>query len=209
LISAGVGYQQRIRTECAQDSHATLYVVDRVAGCILAIAIVCASRRSPWIAHRRIGQNGRPFWMLKCRTMWGDGMPRSSTGFIERMDGDDPGSKMPGDPRVRGRLARFCRKYSLDELPQLIHVVAGQMSLVGPRPITRVELTKHYGEDAEEVTRMRPGITGLWQVKGRNRLTFPQRRRLDLFLARHFSARFYIRILLLTIPSAIRGTDAW
>jgi lipopolysaccharide/colanic/teichoic acid biosynthesis glycosyltransferase len=97
----------------------------------------------------------------------------------------------------------------MDELPQLAHVVVGQMSLVGPRPITHAELVKHYGSSADEVTGILPGITGLWQVLGRDRLTYSRRRRLDLFLVRHFSTRLYSLILLRTIPSVLFGKNAW
>ena len=103
----------------------------------------------------------------------------------------------------------MCRRFSLDELPQLAHVVAGQMSLVGPRPITRVELAKHYGSSADEVMSLLPGMTGLWQVLGRDRLSYARRRRLDLFLVRHFSTRLYFLILLRTIPSVLLGRNAW
>jgi lipopolysaccharide/colanic/teichoic acid biosynthesis glycosyltransferase len=103
----------------------------------------------------------------------------------------------------------MCRRFSLDELPQLAHVVIGQMSLVGPRPITQAELLKYYGASAGEVTGILPGMTGLWQVMGRNRLNYRQRRRLDLFLVRHFSPGFYFQILLRTLPNVLLGSNAW
>jgi lipopolysaccharide/colanic/teichoic acid biosynthesis glycosyltransferase len=161
------------------------------------------------VAHLRVGYHGRPFWMLKFRTMWGPGTVYSTGRWIERLANEVPESKGSEDPRVCSRFARLCRKFSVDELPQLVHVVAGQMSLVGPRPITGAELMKHYGPSAEEVTGILPGITGLWQVLGRDRLTYARRRRLDLFLVRHFSTRLYFLILLRTIPSVLFGRNAW
>ena len=120
--------------------------------------------------------------------------PRTSaTGtaaWIEYLgDTHVPAFKAARDPRVTSRLALFCRRFSLDELPQLIHVVSGSMRLVGPRPITRIEWNEYYGVSSVEVLSVRPGLTGLWQVMGRNGLTYAQRRRLaDLFYARHQGA---------------------
>ncbi len=111
--------------------------------------------------------------------------------------------------RVACRFARWCRRYSIDELPQLLHVLRGEMSLVGPRPITQGELARYYGNDAAEVLELRPGITGLWQSTGRNRLTYRQRRRLDLSLVRRYSLRLYLIILWRTIPRALSGKGAW
>ncbi len=120
-----------------------------------------------------------------------------------------PGSKASRDARVNSRFAAFCRRYSLDELPQLYHVARGEMSLVGPRPITLVELEDHYGACAEEVLSLRPGLTGLWQVMGRSRLTYARRKRLDLLLVRRASASLYFRILLRSIPCVLSGRDAY
>jgi lipopolysaccharide/colanic/teichoic acid biosynthesis glycosyltransferase len=83
------------------------------------------------------------------------------------------------------------------------------MSLVGPRPLTQQELQRHYGEDAAAVLGLRPGITGLWQVRGRNSLTYRQRRRLDVFLAKKYSWRLYLWVLLRTIPRVLGGKEAW
>ena len=98
---------------------------------------------------------------------------------------------------------------SLDEMPQLVHVIRGEMSLVGPRPITRAELDAYYGNAAAEVLSLRPGITGLWQVMGRNRLTYAQRRRLDLWLVRRASPRLFFAILARTVPRVLSGRGAY
>jgi len=82
------------------------------------------------------------------------------------------------------------------------------MSFVGPRPITAVEMQEHYGADADEVLAVRPGVTGLWQSLGRNRLTYPTRRRLDIWFVRHASPGLYFRILTRTIPRVLQGCDA-
>ncbi|HLW77167.1 MAG TPA: sugar transferase [Bryobacteraceae bacterium] len=175
----------------------------------IGIAILVLSRRTPLVLHRRLGRGGRPFWMLKFRTMWGGPNASRSRALLEKLP-EGPVPEIKGaDPRVTSRFAVFCRKYSIDELPQLWHVATGRMSLVGPRPVTAAEWTKHYGDSAAEVLRLKPGLSGLWQTRGRNRLTYRQRRRLDLFLARHYCLLLYLRILGATVPRVVAGRDAW
>ena len=129
--------------------------------------------------------------------------------LVERLRGGTiPEIKRPDDPRVSSRFAAFCRRYSIDELPQLCHVVRGDLSLVGPRPMTQEELLTHYGLAAREVLRVKPGLTGLWQIRGRSSLNYRQRRRFDLFLVRKWSIRMYLGILLATIPRVLTGRDA-
>lgn len=178
---------------------------------VAAAAVVWVlSRRSPLVAHERVGQGGKTFWMLKLRTMWGRGVRAGAPRFVaERLQAERVEAKRPDDPRVTSRFAAFCRKYSIDELPQLWHVVEGRMSLVGPRPVTAQELWEHYGEAAREVLLYKPGLTGLWQIRGRSRLSYRQRRRLDLFLVRRWSPGLYFRILLSTLPRILTARDAW
>jgi lipopolysaccharide/colanic/teichoic acid biosynthesis glycosyltransferase len=83
------------------------------------------------------------------------------------------------------------------------------MSLVGPRPVTDAEIQRYYGRDADEVLQVKPGLAGLWQISGRNRLTYEERRRLDLRFVRNRSVRMYLRILLRTIPEVWRGSNSW
>jgi lipopolysaccharide/colanic/teichoic acid biosynthesis glycosyltransferase len=177
---------------------------------LTAAAIATLSRRSPLVAHLRVGQFGMPFWTLKFRTMWGEAAGAGRGGFIEYIvDECGPEYKRSPDPRVSSAFARFCRQFSIDELPQLVNVVRGEMSLVGPRPVTNGELKRHYGTDAAEMLLIKPGITGLWQVMGRSRLSFDRRRELDLFLVRNRSLRLYLTILTRTIPAVLKGKDGW
>ena len=174
------------------------------------LAVRALSGRSPLIAHRRIGLHGEPFWILKIRTMWDGPLAKAAPLWIEYLgETDVPVSKGGPDPRVTSRLAAFCRRYSIDELPQLLQVVTGRLSLVGPRPLTSSELEAYYGPDCGEVLSVRPGLTGLWQVMGRNRLTYAQRRRLDLFYLRKCGLGLYLRILLRTPAQILSGRDAW
>ena len=176
---------------------------------VIAGIIFLLSTQAPLVAHRRMGHRGAPFWMLKFRTMW-NGERGGSGGLVEYLREEFvPEVKTGVDPRVTSRFAAFCRKHSIDELPQLWHVARGEMSLVGPRPVTPVEWDKYYGSSAAEILRLKPGMSGLWQVRGRNRLTYRQRRRLDLFLARHYCLLLYIRILGQTVPRVLAGSDAW
>jgi exopolysaccharide production protein ExoY len=187
-------------------------VAERMAGLFLLVVtspilvgsaaiLWMTSGRSPFVAHLRVGREGQPFWMLKLRTM------RGKNHYIAAEPEDD--SKQAEDPRVVGRFAAFCRRHSIDELPQLWHVVRGEMSLVGPRPLTRSEVDRYYGEDADELLSVNPGITGLWQVYGRSTVRFPQRSALDLQLVRSLTLRMYLTILLRTIFAFIHGEGAW
>jgi exopolysaccharide production protein ExoY len=176
------------------------------------LAVALLSRRSPLIAHRRMGRRGADLWMIKVRTMWGHGGDRGRQGWrwIESIDGPSgPELKRAGDPRVPNAFARFLRRHSIDELPQFWHVLRGEMSLVGPRPMTAAELREFYGSDAEEILRVKPGIAGLWQVSGRNQLTYAQRRMLDLRLVRERSVSLYAEVLLRTVPEVWSGSNSW
>lgn len=178
-----------------------------VAGIVVSIL----SGRSPFIAHRRVGFRGQPIWVLKLRTMW-DKQHDRDWRLVERLSppaNERITEKAAKDPRVKNAFAALCRRFSIDELPQLWHVARGEMALVGPRPLTQQELDTHYGPDSAEVLTRRPGLTGLWQVRGRSRLTYRQRHRLDLFLVRKWSLPLYLLILRATIAEVLRGRDAW
>jgi undecaprenyl-phosphate galactose phosphotransferase len=178
---------------------------------LVTVAIVALSRRSPLVAHLRVGQVGTPLWTLKFRTMWTALKPALPSATLIEYIVDESGMdyKSTYDPRVTSAFASFCRRTSIDELPQLINVVRGEMSLVGPRPLTDGELKKHYGFDASTILLEKPGITGLWQVRGRSRLTYEERRRMDLFLVRNRSLQLYFTILLRTMLVVWKREDGW
>lgn len=125
------------------------------------------------------------------------------------VDESGPAEKGERDCRISSGFARFCRRHSIDELPQLLHVVCGDMSLVGPRPITASEWKLYYRAEAAEVLGMKPGLSGLWQTMGRSRLNYEQRRNLDLALVRNRSLKLYFRVLLWTLPEIWTGRNAW
>ena len=193
---------------------ASLAILVLIAPVLLACAALLwlLSGRSPLIAHRRVGWQGQALWMIKLRTMWDSRRGGAPAGlqWIEYIeDAVGPRHKCTDDPRVISRFARFCRRHSLDELPQLWHVMRGEMSLVGPRPITQAEIESYYGDDADEVLQLKPGVVGLWQVSGRNLLTYSERRALDLELVRRYSLRLYLEILLRTVPEVLSGANSW
>ena len=141
--------------------------------------------------------------------MWTDRQQWNGKLVEYLLDPPVPLQKDQPDPRVRSRVAAFCRRHSIDELPQLALVVTGKLRFVGPRPLTQAELDEHYGDAQHEVLTAIPGLTGLWQVLGRNRLTYPQRRRLDLFFVRRESKRLKVWILLRTIKEVLFPRAAW
>jgi len=197
----------------ALERLAALCVLVALAPLMLVVAISTAvlSRTSPLIAHRRLGLGGTPFWVLKFRTMWRPGArPAGRFALVEYIvDESGPRDKDVLDQRICSGFARFCRRHSIDELPQLLHVVRGEMALVGPRPITDSEWKLHYRPHAAEVLEVKPGLSGLWQIMGRSRLTYEQRRDLDLALVRNRSLKLYFQILLWTLPEIWTGRNAW
>jgi lipopolysaccharide/colanic/teichoic acid biosynthesis glycosyltransferase len=178
---------------------------------ISAMAVSILSRRSPFIAHQRVGQGGELMWLWKLRTMWKRRAPYPhERGWVEYIVAEPDGDpKSPSDHRVTSRFAKFMRRHSIDELPQLWHVASGEMSLVGPRPLTRTELARYYGAREAELLSVKPGITGIWQIRGRSTVNFPERAAMDLELVNSLTARTYFSILLRTLPVLFHGKGAW
>lgn len=175
--------------------------------CCAAVSVL--SGRSPLVAHLRVGKDDRSFWMWKLRTMWdtNEAGPLSWVEYVVAEPATD--DKPNADSRVTSRLAAFLRRHSIDELPQLWNVVRGDMALVGPRPLTRGEVMRHYGDRASELLSVKPGLTGLWQVSGRSHIKFPLRAMMDLKLVRSLTARMYVAILMQTVVALITGNGAW
>jgi exopolysaccharide biosynthesis polyprenyl glycosylphosphotransferase len=151
---------------------------------VVAVLIKLDSHGPVFYRAERIGLNGKPFDMLKFRSMV-VGAEKSRITFIGQNEGAGPLFKLRHDPRVT-RVGRWLRRLSIDELPQLINVVLGQMSLVGPRPPLRSEVATYSGEVHRRLL-VRPGITGLWQVSGRSDLSWDESVRLDLFYVENWS----------------------
>ena len=172
---------------------------------MLVIALLVRMDGGPaFYAHPRVGRGGRVFGCLKFRSMVTD----SEARLAALLASDEAARaewaehrKLRRDPRVT-RIGRFLRASSLDELPQLINVLKGEMSLVGPRPVQAAELAQYYGAAAEHYMLVRPGITGPWQVSGRSETSYDRRVALDVAYATQPSLIEDIRILLRT-PLAV------
>lgn len=171
---------------------------------ILAIVTWLGDPGPVFFGHVRVGKNGREFRCLKFRTMVTDAEQR----LIDLLQADpvarahwERDRKLSYDPRITG-IGRFMRKSSLDELPQLWNVICGEMSLIGPRPIVQAEVPR-YGRYIADYMTIRPGISGLWQISGRNDVSYRRRVALDVAFARSQSVRLYLRILILTVPAVL------
>jgi lipopolysaccharide/colanic/teichoic acid biosynthesis glycosyltransferase len=171
---------------------------------LCALAIWLGSPGPILIVQERTGRDGIPFRMYKFRSMVRDAEERKSElAHLNVLA--PPDFKIPNDPRIT-RVGAFLRQTSLDELPQLINVMKGEMSLVGPRPTSFAPST--YSLWHTYRLEVPPGMTGLWQVKGRNRTTFDERLRLDIAYIRRRSMAFDLKILLLTLPAMLRRSGA-
>lgn len=154
--------------------------------------------------QRRIGRDGKPFPCLKFRTMVVDAQDVLNT-LLETCPTAraewDRDQKLRTDPRITP-IGAILRKSSLDELPQLFNILAGHMSVVGPRPIVEAEIYR-YGARFDAYCSVRPGLTGLWQVSGRNEVSYEARVRLDALYARRKSTRYDLAICLRTVPAVL------
>lgn len=174
----------------------------------LALLVKASSKGPIFYVQKRIGRDYRTFGCIKFRTMRKD-----SDRALSKLLSTSPelqkeffrDFKLKNDPRIT-RLGKFLRRSSLDELPQFINVLRGEMSVVGPRPIVNAELNR-YGRHMNEVLSVRPGMTGLWQVSGRNNLSYSQRVRLDLRYAR--TRRFLLDLIIVvkTIQVVLHPRD--
>ncbi|MDU6238799.1 MAG: sugar transferase, partial [Bradyrhizobium sp.] len=174
---------------------------------ICYVAVVLSSPGPALFRHKRVGFNGRKFECLKFRTMVPDAAER-----LQALLASDPAAaaewaatrKLQNDPRVTA-IGAILRKSSLDELPQLFNVLRGEMSIVGPRPVTEEELER-YSTSVGAYLSCRPGITGLWQVSGRSTTSYEKRVACDAYYAHNWSMVLDAKIIVVTIP-ALLSTD--
>ena len=175
---------------------------------VIAVAALLVRATSPgpiFFRQARCGLYGRHFRVLKLRTMCADAEERQAD-LQCRNELDGPVFKLREDPRVTP-VGRFLRRFSIDELPQLWNVLKGEMSLVGPRPPMIGEVT-HYDPSDRRRLSMRPGITCIWQVSGRNLIGFDEWVKLDLEYIDNWSLTLDIVLLLQTVPAALSGRGA-
>ncbi len=176
---------------------------------VLAIALTFETGGHPIFVQRRVGRSGSPFPIFKFRTMFSG----ADSQLQSRLQDDEALArewaalrKLRDDPRVT-RLGRFLRRYSVDELPQFVNVLLGHMSLVGPRPVVEEELSL-FGNRLPAVLTVRPGLTGLWGISGRNDLGYEERVELEERYVRTWTLGLDISILLRTIPRVVGGRGA-
>jgi len=177
---------------------------------LVVVAIALDSPGPTFFVHVRVGRDGVLFPLLKFRTMVRDAegalmvlIASNEKQLVEWQTS----RKLSADPRVT-RVGRFLRRFSIDELPQLVNVVRGNMSLVGPRPVTREEVFD-FGERAKRVLSVRPGLTGLWAVSGRSNLTYEERVEREFQYADGWSLWMDAKILVKTIAVVLRGHGAY
>ena len=180
---------------------------------VVAVAILLDSRGPVFYRQKRVGVNGVEFEMLKFRSMRTNCDDTLHRKAVERfMSGKALNAnarngdrfKVADDPRIT-RVGKFIRKTSIDELPQFLNVLAGQMSLVGPRPPLPYEVARYRQRDWLRLTG-KPGVTGPWQVYGRSRVTFKQMVEMDIRYLKRQSLREDIKLIVLTVPVMLRGS---
>ena len=167
---------------------------------LIGILVKLSSPGAVFYVQKRVGRNYKEFGCIKFRTMYKDAddlLPNLLDKYPLMRKEFEKDFKLRKDPRIT-KLGRFLRRSSLDELPQFFNVLKGEMSVVGPRPIVSNEINK-YSLFMEEVISVRPGLTGLWQVSGRNNLSYKKRVELDLVYARNRNFLLDLEIIILTL----------
>jgi len=172
----------------------------------LGLAVMISSPGSIIYKQQRVGLNGRHFLMYKFRSMYKDADQRLSQ-LLQQNEAQGPLFKMRYDPRVTP-IGSFLRRTSLDEIPQFVNVLKGEMSLVGPRPPVPREVAL-YEEWQRGRLAIKPGLTGLWQVRGRSNISFDEGVLMDLYYIENWSLRLYLKILFRTIPAVLFSKGAY
>ena len=177
---------------------------------VLALLVKCSSRGPVFYRARRLGVNGKPIEVWKFRTMYKDADERLAKILAENPELKkewDENFKLKNDPRITP-LGKILRKTSLDELPQFVNVLRGEMAVIGPRPIVEKEIA-YYGPSYEVFSRVKPGITGFWQVSGRSDTTYERRIELDMYYINNWSIWLDYYIFLKTVKEVLicRGAE--
>jgi len=180
---------------------------------ITTIIVKSTSKGPVFFKGSRIGYNGKPFSVIKFRTMFIEADPIMHNEYIMNLTNKGLGAKrgneifkLKNDPRIT-QVGRFLRRYGLDELPQFINVLKGNMSFIGPRPPIKFEY-EAYKDLQDERLKVKPGITGLWQVSGRNILTYDRMIELDLYYIKNISFILDLKILIRSIFAPFKGYGA-
>ena len=199
------GTRRVVKSVFDRSFAALLLVLGAPVFLLLALAVRCTSAGPVFYRHRRVGMRGQEFELLKFRSMAVDAP--SDEALMALNEGNDVQFKLRRDPRVT-KVGALLRRSSLDELPQLINVLRGDMSIVGPRPHVTREV-EQYGPDMHRRLLVKPGITGLWQVSGRSNLTWDESVELDVRYVENWSLALDMRILWRTGRAVIRASGAY
>ena len=178
---------------------ATLLLLLSPAFMILSVILAAHYRHSPFFAHERVGRDGETFKCWKFRTMRDPDPEERTVRHPAFKDGTDTRTTT---------LTSWLRRTSLDELPQLLNVFNGEMSIVGPRPVVQEELAMHFGELAPLLLTVKPGMTGLWTVNGRSDVTYPERLLIELQYVTNMSLKRDVAIVAKTVTTVIGGRGA-
>lgn len=173
---------------------------------LIGIAIKIDSKGPAFFIHKRVGKNGKIIEIYKFRTMY-----EGSEDMIEKFSKEQTAEyrknyKLKDDPRVT-KIGRFLRKTSLDELPQILNILKGELSIVGPRPVVLNELKK-YGKNKDKFLSVKPGLTGYWQVNGRSLTTYEERMKMELYYVENRGIWLDTKVFFKTIISVIKKNGA-
>lgn len=174
---------------------------------VVAIAICIEDGRPVFFVQKRVGLNGREFPFFKFRSMYRDAEARKAALTAQNESGDGVTFKMRNDPRVT-RIGRFIRRFSIDEMPQVLNVLSGDLAIVGPRPPVPREVAQYTLAERKRL-HVKPGLTCLWQIQGRSDIPFKQQVRLDLQYIQSQSIWKDIVIILKTVPAVLLGKGAY
>ena len=175
---------------------------------VVSLLVILMDKHSPFYTSVRMGKNGEEFKIYKFQTMVTGARALSEMLSPDEYEEFKKNYKLQKDPRIT-KLGAILRKTSIDELPQLLNILKGEMSFVGPRPILREE-TELYGDDKVALLSVRPGLTGLWQACGRNNIDYEsgQRQKMELYYIAHKNIWLDIKIMLMTVKAAISMNGA-
>ena len=173
---------------------------------ILAVLVKIDSKGPVFFAHTRIGKNGKKFKMYKFRTMYENAQEMIKEFTPEQMAEWKENYKLKDDPRIT-KIGKILRKTSLDELPQIINIIKGDISIIGPRPVIGEELEK-YGENKNKFLSERPGLTGYWAANGRSDTTYEERMEMELYYIDNISFKTDFKIFFKTIISVLKREGA-
>ena len=173
---------------------------------IISLLIKVTSKGPVFFVHERVGLNGKKFKLIKFRTMVNNAEEMIASFSPEQKKEWEENYKLKDDPRIT-KIGKFLRRTSLDELPQLINILKGDMSIVGPRPVVDEELN-WYGDKKDKLLSVKPGLTGWWAVNGRSNVPYPERGDLELYYVDHISFALDVKIILKTLGAIIKKDGA-